>query len=156
MLTAGDGACVTEVQKVSFQNGTSAKAMNEVSMLIIGCRDKIIIVLDPEKPKRGWSFPSAQVIDNADPCDVAIDAARKKIGFDASGKRVDFVKSKEKNGIPFSSYFVEVTPQELASIKNHGPRGHSIRKVPKESLGQYLDRGRYDMAIAKITGVATR
>lgn len=129
------------------------REVNEVTMLVLGCRDEVIIVLDPEKMKRGWSWPSAQVRDGKDPEEVAIEGVLDKIGFDARGREVTFLKEKVKNDIPFSSYFLELTTEEFDSIPSRGPRGHSVRRVSKEALGQYLDRGRYHMAVSRMTGI---
>ena len=132
----------------------NASEINEVAMLIIGCRDEVISVLDPEKPQRGWAFPSKQVVGDMHPRKAAVLGAFEKVGYDAKRKSIQLVKTKTRKDIPFSSYFVELTPQEFETIGADGPRGHSIQKVSKDALGQYLDPGRYDMAVSRVVGIS--
>jgi ADP-ribose pyrophosphatase YjhB (NUDIX family) len=124
-------------------------------MLVLCCGDVVVIAFDPNKPRRGWTFPSARFFDDGDGLEAAITAAKEKIGFDPSQKEVQFVKAKTKKGVFYSSFYAELAPDELEQIQDTGPRGHTIRKIPKDALPDYLDRGRYDMAAARITGVST-
>lgn len=127
---------------------------NEVTMLIVGCGNEVAIIFDEDRPARGWGFPSARVAGTQDPQERAVEAAKKKIGIDVNGCRIVFVKAKEKGGQTFSSFFVELPRIEFENLPTRGPSGQvHVRKINKNELHLFLDRGRYDMAVARCTRV---
>ena len=127
----------------------------EVTMLVIKSGESAVIMLDPNNSRRGWTFLSTKVRSEEDSFDAIRRAAREKLCLDLTGKPIKFVKCKKRNGTPFSSYTLELAPQELKTLPSRGPRGHSVRAIPIVELPNYLDRGRYDMGASNVTGIPT-
>ena len=131
------------------------KEVPEVTMLVIRSGEHVVIVFDPNKSRRGWTFLSTKVRPEEDPVEAIRRAALEKLDLDLRGKPIRFVKKKEKKGTPFSSFTLELAPEDIRPMLGQGPRGHTVRAIPIGELAKYLDRGRYDMGASNVTGIPT-
>lgn len=130
------------------------KPIHEITMLIIGCGDEVLIMFNPNRTRQGWVFPSTSVRENEHRAHAALRAATEKIGVDFTNYRVRLARAEEKGGISFSAFFVEVDSHTFNAIGSKGTSGESIKKIPKVQFGNYVkDPGRRSLAGAKVTGI---
>ena len=125
----------------------------EVTMLVITCGERVILLLDPENTRRGWTFVSTTVREDEEPVDAIRRTTYEKLAVDLQDACIRFVKRKERKGVSFSSFTVVLPEEGFEDLVGTGPRGHSVRAIPISELSKYLDRGRYDMGASEKTGI---
>ncbi len=129
----------------------TAHTIPTIAILVVLSDDNVILIRHPDSDD--YDFVSIKITDVSRIKEEVADAARRKLGLELKEKSLALVKVKQRRGVRYVSYARVIGASLRKWLEQFGPEGDEICVVSKHELPDYVEQGRYDMAVARTTGI---